>query len=69
MTFKKVEDVEFKTKRFEGATEFMRLLEVGHGFECNNDTRKGVYQIAKNLGFKIKTKKLKNGNIFVWRIS
>ena len=49
-------------------TEVMRGMSVGDSFVIPFGVHRGVYQIAINAGIKIKTKKLSNDEVRVWRI-
>lgn len=53
-----------------GMTSFIRSMFVGQSFLMPNDdpARAGVYQIAKNIGYKVVTKKEDDFYVRVWRI-
>lgn len=50
-----------------GATAFLKTLEIGESFTVSDsETRGGIYQIARQIGIKVKTQKTVDG-FTVWR--
>lgn len=58
-----------KNTMLKGATKYMRSMNVGDSFVIPFNERSGLYQIAKNIGIVLQTKKESDGLIRVWRIA
>jgi hypothetical protein len=61
-------NIPIPNKPYDGATEYLKSIQVGESFLIKKSLRPGMHAIAKRLNIKITTK-AENGMIRVWRKS
>lgn len=67
--FKKETGIDIPKERMDGLTNFLRSVDIGESFVAPIRARQSIIPISNQIGIKIKTRKINNHEIRVWRLA